>query len=248
MGMSEDGSQSWSGRAHALGGMARDMLSADGVDATLAEACRRAVDLIDGCQAAGVSLVRRGELVETPAATSHMVYAIHGLQQELREGPCWDAEWIETTVRIDDLSAETRWPRFAARAVGSGVRSMLCFQLFTHRDTLGALNLFSNLPHAFNEDAVEVGDVFAAHVAIALAGAQAQTNLGYAVRSRQLIGEAVGILAKENEISTIAAFASLRSTSQQRNLKLRELAARLVAGHNQDSAGPGPTGDGPPSA
>jgi GAF domain-containing protein len=137
-----------------------------------------------------------------------------------------------------------RWPRFASRASVLGVGSMLCFQLFTHHDTLGALNLFSDRPHAFGADDRELGLIFASHAAVALAGARADAHWAEAVHSRQRIGEATGILSERYAITTSAAFTMLARASQEHNIKVRELAYRLVATENHNRGGREARGEG----
>jgi transcriptional regulator with GAF, ATPase, and Fis domain len=212
--------------------MARNLLSRGGVADTLNETCQLAVAVIPGCQSAGISQVHRNQRIETPAATSPTAEKLHTAQYELNDGPCMDAAWKQHTISIPDMTAEDRWPRFAEQAVQLGVHSMLCFQLYTHQDTLGALNLFSDNADAFDEHAKELGLVFASHTAVAMAGAQNEATLKSAISSRQHICEAVGILAARHHITTTDAFRMLSKASQDRNFPLRELAARLVQAEN----------------
>lgn len=211
-----------------FGNMAHDLSSRDNVADTLHEICRLARDAIEACQAAGITQVHRRQRIEVPAATNETAERLHTLQYELGDGPCMDAAWEHHTVQIDDMTVEKRWPRFAAQATRMGVRSMLCLQLFTHEDTLGALNLFSDRPRAFDEHDRELGLIFASHAAVALAGAQKEAGLEAAVRTRQIIGEASGILSERHDVTTTDAFRMLVKVSQDHNIKLRELAERLV--------------------
>ena len=218
--------------------LARDLHARPTVEATLDQACLVAVDTIDHCQSAGVSLIRRGGEVDTAAATDAVAKTIHEIQHEVGEGPCMDALWEQQIVQVDDLTREPRWPRFTERAVATGVCSTLSFQLFTHEDSLGALNLFSKQANAFDAGARDVGLVIAAHVAVALAEARDQAQLSEAILTRQRIGEATGILAERHNLTTRAAFGMLAQASQNHNVKLRDLAERLVT--SEDDARPGP--------
>ncbi len=107
-------------------------------------------------------------------------------------------------------------------------RSTSCFQLYVEGDNLGALNLYSSQPDAFDDESEHVGLLFASHAAIAYAAAQEQSGLQQAVATRQLIGQAQGILMERHKITGDQAFALLVRHSQQDNIKLRELAERLV--------------------
>jgi transcriptional regulator with GAF, ATPase, and Fis domain len=221
-------------RGRALADTAYDMLSwlGSGLEHTVSEACRRAVSLVEGCEAAGIVWTRRGGAVETLAATDALVTEVHAAQDVVGEGPWRSAVWDRSGAVIDDLTSDARWPRFAARAVQAGARSMLCLHLAVHGDTLSALTLVSRKADAFDAQARELGTVLASYVALALTGARAEDHLWQAVQSRQLIGEAVGILAHERGITTAAAFGSLTTSSQLTNVKVRELAARIVADHD----------------
>lgn len=82
-------------------------------------------------------------MVGTPASTDDLVIQIDRIQYETRQGPCLSAISEESTVRANDLRGDTRWPKFAQRAVDLGVMSMVAFQLYVRERDLGALNLYS---------------------------------------------------------------------------------------------------------
>ncbi len=212
-----------------LAAVARD-LSAEDVEQTLDKAVALAVDLIHGCDAAGVSLVRRGKSVETPAYTDPRVLRGDELQYELAEGPCMDAVWEHDIVISEDLARDDRWPKWAPRVVEElGARSMLCVQLFTDAETLGGLNLYSWRPGAFSmRDDRHEGLALGAHVAVALASAQQIEHLNAAVVSRTVIGQACGILMERFDIDANRAFQVLQRVSSHTNTKLHQVASQLV--------------------
>ena len=135
---------------------------------------------------------------------------------------------------------DTRWPRFAAAAEAHGVRSMLGYKLFTSGRTLGALDLYSSKLNAFDADSEVVGELFAAHAAIALIGSTQQAEWQSALDSRDTIGMAKGILMQRERISDDQAFNLLVSTSQKANIKLHDL-ADLVGGQRQQHRDADPT-------
>jgi len=153
---------------------------------------------------------------------------VDALQHEFGEGPCLDAVYEHKTVRVDDMASESRWPAFASRAAEAGARSMLSFQLWVEGDNLGALNLYSRRPHAFDEDSEHIGLLYAAHAAVAYAAAQRQDQLQAAVDTRDLIGQAKGILMERYGIDDDRAFAFLVRLSMDRNQKLRDIAQHIV--------------------
>lgn len=106
--------------------------------------------------------------------------------------------------------------------------SMLAFRLFAEEETMGALNLFSYERHAFGDDATDVGLVFAAHAAVAIAGARQHEQLEQALVSRDVIGQAKGIIMERNGITDDEAFQRLKRASQRVNLKLADVAATVA--------------------
>jgi hypothetical protein len=109
-----------------------------------------------------------------------------------------------------------------------GVRSVLSFQLYVHLDDLGALNLYSAQVDAFDDESENVGLLFAAHAAIAMAGSQKEHDLSLAVSARDVIGQAKGILMERHKITGDQAFRLLAQVSQRSNTKLGEVARYLV--------------------
>ncbi len=113
---------------------------------------------------------------------------------------------------------------------------MLAFRLFASEETLGALDLYSGRRGAFDESARALGTVFAAHAALALAGAQVHerdlaeaAGLREALSSRDVIGQAKGILMATRHIDADAAFHLLRTASQTRNEKVLQIAEDVVS-------------------
>ncbi|WP_246475657.1 GAF and ANTAR domain-containing protein [Brevibacterium renqingii] len=105
---------------------------------------------------------------------------------------------------------------------------MLAFQLFVEVDSLGALNLYSTSADAFDQEAENIGTGVAAHASLALANAQKQGQLYEAVASRDLIGQAKGILMERHKINEHDAFLLLTKVSSNTNRKLREIAEEFV--------------------
>jgi GAF domain-containing protein len=151
------------------------------------------------------------------------------VQYQAGEGPCLDAARHHQTVRSDDLRAEARWPRFARQATGLGVLSVLSFQLFAGDDSFGALNLYAADPAAFGQDSESTGLLLASHAALAMAAARTEAGLLTALDTREMIGQAKGILMERYKITGVQAFGLLVASSQGMNRKLRDVAEHLVA-------------------
>jgi GAF domain-containing protein len=215
--------------AEQLADAARDLGSED-VVSTLDKAVALAVELIEGCDAAGVSLVGRRNQVSSPAHTDDMVTRGDKLQEELQEGPCMDAVRQHEVVISQDLAREERWPTWGPRVVEElGVRSMMCIQLFTSEETVGALNLYSRRVRAFEDDDDRYeAQALAAHVAVALAAAQEIQHLSAALSHRTVIGRAEGILMERFDVPAERAFEVLKRVSSHSNTKLKLVAEELV--------------------
>lgn len=199
------------------------------VDATLAHIVEGAVATVPAVRWAGISLVRRGEPLESKAPSSDLVRDLDRLQSELDQGPCVDAIWTQDRVLVEDMSQATdRWPEFAAAATRHGVLCSVSYQLFAARGSAGALNLYADTPRAFDDEALDLSALFASQAAIALHGAQRAAQLTTALRSRDVIGQAKGILIERFHLDEDRAFALLVQSSQDTNMKLVEVARWLL--------------------
>ncbi len=215
--------------AEAFGEIARTLLAEDDAAATLGRIVRLAVDTIDGCEHAGISMIE-GKTVTSPASSDEIPAVVDQIQSETGEGPCVDAIKEHEVFHTGRLSEEDRWPDFARRAnAESGIESILSFRLFAEEDTMGSLNLYSTQPDAFDDHDVAIGAVFATHAAVAWSTARKIGNLQAGMESRQLIGTATGILMNRQGISQADAFDMLRRASQRLNVKLRVIADQVVS-------------------
>ena len=208
--------------------VARALLAERDVQHTLQRIVDLAVETIDGCDHAGITFMRDSKM-STPAASNDVPGQVDAIQYETGEGPCLDAIRKHEVFATGDLAREDRWPNFSQRAHDeTGVTSMLCFRLVVAADSLGALNLYSRAVDAFDEEARAVGMVFAAHAAVALSSALHDEQMDEALQSRDVIGQAKGILMAREGLTADQAFDSLRRASQRLNVKLRELAAEVA--------------------
>jgi GAF domain-containing protein len=217
-----------------LADAAREMASEPSTQDTLARAVAVAVDLIEGCDLVGVSVVHQ-DRIDTPAANDETMRLIDEAQFEMRQGPCFDALQDFETVSSNDLGRDERWPQWGPRMVEeAGVRSCLCFRLFTTGSSLGALNLYSHDTHGFTAADVETGLALGAQIAIALEASQHDEFLA-GLSHRTVIGQAQGILMERYRLTADAAFHLLVRFSHSLDLKLYEVAAKVVAtGHVSD--------------
>lgn len=214
------------------------MQSERGIQETLDKAVVIATEIIGGCDVAGISVVQRHG-IDTPAASDASLARLDSLQFEIREGPCFDALKDHETVHSIDLAADERWPVWGPKvSADMGLNSSVSYRLFTTKDTLGAMNLYSRKVGAFDTEDIDNGLALAAHVAVALAGAQNAEHLETALNSRTVIGQAEGILMERFDISPQRAFEVLSRVSQERNVKLHIVAQELVTTRTTPSSRP----------
>lgn len=207
---------------------ARSLQNETGSQSTLDMAVSSATAIIGACHFAGVSIVHGGG-VDTRAASDDSVLAMHALQYEMGEGPALDALRDEETVCSANLANDARWPKWGPRVADElGVRSVLSYRLFTTRETLGALSLFSRNADAFGGDDMDNALALATHAAVAVAAEQRDEQLRIALAGRTVIGQAQGILMERFGLSADRAFGVLVRLSSQQNLKLHRVASQLV--------------------
>jgi transcriptional regulator with GAF, ATPase, and Fis domain len=220
----------WERFAERLAVLARELLEQDSVQATLDRVASAAVEIVDGCEAAGVLTLRKQEAV-TLAACGDLAVESDRIQGRFREGPCFDAARrpdAERTYRITDMTRpQPAWPKYAPAARRLGVGSVMGFLLYARGEDFGALNMYSRQPGAFTQASETAGWVLASHCAVALASASTEEQLSHALETRHAIGEAMGILMERHRLSEDDAFDVLRRISQHHNIKLRDVAQRV---------------------
>jgi GAF domain-containing protein len=204
--------------------------AADGrtpIEETLSELTEAAVAMIDGVDCAGVLLIENGEF-NSVAGTSDIAEMLDQAQRDTGEGPCVDAAERDVIVRCNDLRHDGRWPRFSEIAVSAGVLSVMSFRLYTQGVDSGALNLFGFGTGSFTAEPEAVGAMLATHAAVALVAANRQQQFESALASRDLIGQAKGIIMERFDVDAVRAFELLRRVSQESNTPVKEIAARLT--------------------
>ncbi|CAL9351026.1 GAF and ANTAR domain-containing protein [Streptomyces pilosus] len=226
----------WQGFAEQMAVLARDLLAKESVQETLDAISAAAVQLVDGCDAAGIMAVRKGRAI-TLSSYGEMVEESDRIQGELGEGPCYDLarrENGERTYRVTDMTRpQPSWPAYAEAARGLGIGSMTGILLYTDKEDFGALDLYARRPGTFTQDIEAAGWMLASHAAVALASARTIDQLEHAMETRHAIGEAMGILMERHRMTEDDAFSVLRRISQHHNIKLRDVALRIRSEHDR---------------
>jgi len=194
---------------------------------------------------------RHGE--STVVHSGDVAAQLDEVQYGLGGGPCLLALSSGEEIDVPDARAETRWPDYAAMLVGNGVLSCHSLPLQVRNETLGALNLYSQRLGAFAEHVLSAARTVAAEGAFALVvtrryaeKAELSEQLGAALTSRSVIDQALGIIIGQNHVDADEAFAVLRRISQNRNVKLRDVAAQMIAGYSAASPAPSAPTPRPP--
>jgi hypothetical protein len=204
------------------------------VDAVLSEVVAGAVRSVPHARHAGITLAREGA-VGTAAATGPYPVLLDEVQQRHAEGPCLSAAWHQHVIRIDNMALETRWPAYTVEALErTPIRSVASFQLFTERPRIGALNLYAEHPDAFDDESVELGLIYATYTTLAWNLVRRESQFRSALASRDIIGQAKGMIMERFAIDAAQAFEMLTRLSQTGNLPLAELARKLVHAERPD--------------
>ncbi|MFL6065995.1 MAG: GAF and ANTAR domain-containing protein [Friedmanniella sp.] len=220
--------------ASLLAQMGAVLLSTETIGTTVELVTSLAVETIPGTTGAGVTLVdSRGK--RSVAASNALVERADRLQYELDDGPCLTASRDRATTRIDDVAEEQRWPEWTAAVAEVGVRAVLSVPLVAAGTGIGAIKVYSDRPSAYDGRAEHLLELFARQAAVLLANAQTladardvNVQLTDALRSRDIIGQAKGILLAQGAADDQSAFAMLVQASQRADTKLHDVARRLV--------------------
>jgi GAF domain-containing protein len=196
------------------------------------------VGAVAGCDWASVTVLRHGHVVCTFASAA-VAAELDEAQFGTETGPALEALGDAHAVYVPRLTESRDWPVLTSKAAQLGAASALCHGLFVHRSaqwsTLGAFNLYSRTPDAFGDEDQEFGSILAAYLSVAMAMAERREEidrreaaLHRGLSTRDVIGQAKGILMERQRLSAGDAFDLLRRASQRLNRKLTDVAAHLA--------------------
>jgi transcriptional regulator with GAF, ATPase, and Fis domain len=224
--------------ARVFASLAQVVYTPGGMDDVFAQLCQAAPLVVPGCDHASLMLRKPGRHAGrffTAAASDETARRIDAAEIELGDGPCMDAILEEAAQVEDDLTRHGQWPRLAEWILAhTPVRGAVGYRLIVGEEKVGALNLFSDTPGAFTENAVNQAAVFAAFASVAVNAAihnERAETLQAGLESNREIGKAVGLLMAFHKIGDAEAFQMLRKTSQDLNLKLAEVAQQILDHH-----------------
>ena len=234
------------------------LTSTDTFEAFLQELAVLAARGVGGDLSCGIT-ARSDRRLVTVASSDALAARLDEMQYADEIGPCMHALNTGEVVQIEDLASDERWGAYRSDAYAHGLRSSLSVPIGTNGQVIGALNLYSTEPRSFTADHRRRAGHFADRAAGALivaarmaAHVRLSEQLKQALESRAVIDQAIGAIMTQRRCSSEQAFAVLRATSQNRNVKLRTVAAGIVAslqlqaphhhpnGQSPDGSGPGP--------
>jgi GAF domain-containing protein len=218
------------------------VLKTEGVKEMLDElADFSAVTLADPAFAfCSITLIQRKKPV-TVASSEERAVRLDEIQYGTGDGPCLSAIRQQVVVHVPDLTNDHRWPAYTGAALKAGVGSSLSVPLVLEGEAIAGLNLYSTRSHGFTGDDISMVETYSHHASKALRLAvrisqlaEAKANLMAAMESRTTIDLATGAIMAQNRCSQEAAIKILRIASSTRNVKLRDIAASVVASLSPD--------------
>jgi GAF domain-containing protein len=193
-----------------------------------------AVKAIDGAESAGVTIAL-GERVYTAVHTDERTLEVDSEQYEAGDGPCLHAARSGETVILDVDESAQQWPTFAAAGRRHGIRSFLASPLHAGDVTLGALNLYGTSAVAFDTSDADILEILTATAARAIgefvrfrSATQVADDIRAAIKHREIIEQAKGMLMAIHQIDAEAASAMLHRECQVTHRKLRDVSAEVV--------------------
>ncbi|MFJ6694814.1 ANTAR domain-containing protein [Streptomyces sp. NPDC091272] len=210
------------------------LLETDSLEGFLLALARSAASHTPASDGCGITLERAGRPL-TVASLGATASLLDEKQYGQDDGPCLTALRTGEEISVPDMVVEERWGEYPSYALAVGTRSSLSLPIAPHTHTAGALNLYSGKEDGFADADLALLRTLAAQATGALALAQriadAQefaADLQTALTTRAVIDQAIGLVMGQRRCTAEQAFATLRSASQNRNIKLRELCAQLL--------------------
>jgi GAF domain-containing protein len=210
------------------------LLATEDITGFLHELATLTVSVLPGELSCGITL-RRDHQAITVASSDTRASQVDEIQYGYQQGPCLHSLATGQEVLIDDLAADQRWGDYQMPALGHGIRSSLSLPLHAQGQAIGALNIYASQPRAFGPPEQLLARGFAGEAARALTLAmriaertEMSQHLQTALASRAVIDQALGILMGQHRCPAAEAFDILRTASQNRNVKLRDIAVQIV--------------------
>ena len=205
------------------------------VDAALRLVVVLARETVGCADGVSVTLDRHGRMT-TVASSDETIAQMDRDQYATEQGPCLAAAAEGRWFHVESLAAETRWPEFIPRAIQGGIGSILSTPLLAAAGPVGALNIYSNAERAFGAEEQELAALFATeaseiltNAAVDVSAEQVAARLSDALRAREVIAQAQGVIMARDGLSAEEALAHLRRSSRHADMPMRQYAGGVVA-------------------
>ncbi len=218
----------------ALSELAGLLLSTESFEDLVQGVAELSVRIVEPAATCGITLAQ-DDRVFTVASADALACQLDEQQYEHGMGPCLQALTSGEVVEAVDLGVEGRWEAYPTIAMAHGILAILSIPLIVDGKPVGVLNLYARTPRAFSAVDRQLAELLAGQAAIAVTAAlrhydevTLSNNLRIALSSRSVIDQAMGIVMAQRRCDPEEAFGTLRTISQRRNIKLRNIAAELV--------------------
>jgi hypothetical protein len=238
------GDQDHSPLARQFATLTRTLLDTDTVAGALDLVVRTTHAVVPDADLVSITLRSSDGQLHTPLETDPLGVELDELQDRYGHGPCLDAARTDgiAYTHSSDLATSPVWPLFGPAAADRGYLSVLSTALVVDAAPprlSGAINIYSHKPGRLGDEVCrDRALLLATHASLALAQTAAvrlaelrEAQLRQALETRDVIGQAKGILMNRRGITAEEAFDLLRRTSQDLNVKLTELARTLTSRH-----------------
>lgn len=236
--------------ATGLTDLAALLLGVEDVEEALSHLARMAVVVVPDGPSCGITVIRDGQFT-TVVYSGGVPASVHEAQYQYGDGPALEAVRSRAPVVVQDLAAEKRWDGFPPAAVAAGVRGVYAHPLLAGEEVVGALCLYAHEPNLFPEPVQRVAIQFVEPAAVLLGGvlnrvsqAELIKELRTGMSSRATIDQAIGIMMAQRRCGPQEALAALRKISNDRNIKLRDVASGLIESMAEGGAARPPRRDG----
>ena len=218
----------------ALSELAGLLLSTGSFEQLLQGVAELSVRVIEPAATCGITLSQDDRVI-TAAAADVLASQLDEQQYEQESGPCLQSLACGEVVEAPDFATENRWGDYPSVAIAYGILAVLSTPLIVKGKPVGVLNLYAQVPRAFSAVDRQLASLLAGQAAIAVTAAlrhydevTLSDNLRIALSSRSVIDQAIGIVMAHQQCDPDTAFATLRTISQNRNIKLRTVAVELI--------------------
>jgi GAF domain-containing protein len=186
----------------------------------------------------GIILADPGEGLRLIASSSERMHVLELYEVQHLEGPCLDCHATgAAVVNVDLADADSRWPRFAPLARRGGFRVVHALPMRHGDQGIGVVNIFDTTGKHLTTEELRVSQALADIATIGILheeaiqeGRKLSEQLQHALDSRVVVEQAKAVLYERHSLDMGAAYEQLRGYARRSNLKVADVARRLLAG------------------